>query len=146
VPLRVRLTGRTPEQEVDISTGAVTSTIVNPLWVIQATQATYTMQETSADGSRIKKRAPSMFQTVDRLFKEGGLSAFWRGIGPALLLVMNPVIQYTVFEQLKNLLVNKRTETLRLAEGVSKAVLSDWDFFLLGALSKLRMLSWSLFR
>jgi adenine nucleotide transporter 17 len=43
-----------------------------------------------------------------------------------------------VFEQLKNFLVARRTAKLRAA-GVTTAVavLTDWDFFLLGALSKL---------
>lgn len=65
--------------------------------------------------------------------------AFWRGIGPALVLVINPVLQYTVFEQLKNFLVVRRTNKLRAAGAAATAiaVLSDWDFFFLGALSKL---------
>ena len=65
--------------------------------------------------------------------------AFWRGIGPALILVINPVLQYTVFEQLKNFLITRRTTALRAAGGAASAVavLSDWDFFFLGALSKL---------
>ena len=58
------------------------------------------------------------------------------------MLVINPVIQYTVFEQLKNFLVKGRTERLRAAAAGAAAtgavaVLSDWDYFLLGALSKL---------
>ena len=65
--------------------------------------------------------------------------ALWRGIGPALMLVINPVIQYTVFEQLKNILIARRTRQRRALKGASAAVavLTDWDFFLLGALSKL---------
>ena len=60
------------------------------------------------------------------------------------MLVVNPIIQYTVFEQLKNFLVKGRTERLRAAAAgaaatgaVAVAALSDWDYFLLGALSKL---------
>jgi hypothetical protein len=49
--------------------------------------------------------------------------------------VINPVIQYTVFEQLKNFLIENRTKKLRAKGAV--AILSDWDFFFLGALSKL---------
>lgn len=65
-------------------------------------------------------------------------SAFWRGVGPALILVMNPVLQYTVFEQLKNILVSRRTSRLRAAGAATRvAVLTDWDFFVLGAISKL---------
>lgn len=47
-------------------------------------------------------------------------------------------LQYTVFEQLKNLVV--RTRTAKLRAGGAKtavAVLSDLDFFWLGAVSKL---------
>jgi adenine nucleotide transporter 17 len=60
-----------------------------------------------------------------------------RGISPALVLVINPVIQYTIFEQLKNMLVKRRTTLLRAVGGVAAtAALTDLDFFLLGALSK----------
>lgn len=55
-----------------------------------------------------------------------------------MILVINPIIQYTAFEQLKNFLVARRTNKLRAAGAAAAvAVLSDWDFFLLGALSKL---------
>lgn len=54
------------------------------------------------------------------------------------MLVINPVLQYTVFEQLKNILITRRTSKLRASGLVAAvAVLSDLDFFLLGALSKL---------
>lgn len=64
--------------------------------------------------------------------------AFWRGLGPALILVINPVVQYTVFEQLKNFVMANRTSKLRAAGAATAvAILSDWDFFFLGAVSKL---------
>ena len=97
------------------------------------------------DDSRNKRL--SFFQTITKLYRgdegkpaSGGLQAFWRGIGPALVLVVNPIIQYTVFEQLKNFLIKRRTAKLRAAGGAmatAVAVLSDWDYFFLGALSKL---------
>ena len=72
------------------------------------------------------------------ILAKDGLSAFWRGIGPALILVINPVLQYTIFEQLKNFLVATRTRKLKAAGfATAAAVLTDWDFFFLGALSKL---------
>jgi adenine nucleotide transporter 17 len=48
---------------------------------------------------------------------------------------MNPVLQYAVFEQLKNILVSRRTSRLRAAATV--AALTGRDFFVLGAISKL---------
>lgn len=79
-----------------------------------------------------------IWETIQNILAKDGITAFWRGIGPALVLVINPVIQYTVFEQLKNFLIKRRTSKLR-AGGIAGAVavLSDWDYFFLGALSKL---------
>jgi len=58
------------------------------------------------------------------MIKENGLKSFWQGIMPALILVANPIIQYTVFEKLKNRIAKTRS-------------LTGFDFFLLGAISKL---------
>jgi solute carrier family 25 (peroxisomal adenine nucleotide transporter), member 17 len=112
--------------------------------VIQTAQAVETMEPSQTSGSNnpgasiSKPKRLGFIQTIERLVAQDGISAFWRGIGPALILVINPVIQYTAFEQLKNLLVKKRTERLRKAGiATAVAVLTDWDFFLLGAISKL---------
>ena len=79
----------------------------------------------------------SILQTIRHILATDGPLGFMRGVGPALVLVINPVIQYTVFEQLKNKLVTRRTTALRAAGGAAAtAVLTDLDFFLLGALSK----------
>lgn len=116
--------------------GSATTVISNPIWVVQTSQAVHTMSPDSNEKATIMRL--SFFETLKNLLAKEGLSALWRGIGPALILVINPIIQYTVFEQLKNSLVARRTGKLRAA-GTAAAVasLSDWDFFLLGALSKL---------
>jgi adenine nucleotide transporter 17 len=61
---------------------------------------------------------------------------------------MNPIIQYTAFEQLKNFLIARRTSKLRAAGAAATAVavLSDLDFFFLGALSKLGIVFSCLFQ
>jgi len=83
-------------------------------------------------------RKLSILQTIRHILATDGPIGFMRGIGPALVLVINPVIQYTIFEQLKNAVVTRRTAALRAAGGAAAAaaVLTDLDFFLLGALSK----------
>lgn len=58
------------------------------------------------------------------ILKKEGLAGLYSGVGAALVLVINPIIQYTVFEQIKNKVAKFRT-------------LGNFDFFLLGALSKL---------
>ncbi|PBK72587.1 mitochondrial carrier [Armillaria solidipes] len=117
--------------------GSATTIISNPIWVVQTSQAVRTLNEGSSDAFG-RPRRPGFLETVRGILAKDGIRAFWRGIGPALVLVMNPVIQYTVFEQLKNTLVARRTVKLRLAGAVAAtAILSDWDFFFLGAISKL---------
>ncbi|KAK1224378.1 hypothetical protein PQX77_012674 [Marasmius sp. AFHP31] len=114
--------------------GSATAILSNPLWVIQTSQAVQTLD--SQHQGTVKKLG--FFQAIQNILAKSGVEGFFRGIGPALILTINPIIQYTVFEQLKNTLVAKRTARLRAAgKAPALVVLSDFDFFILGALSKL---------
>jgi len=116
--------------------GSATTIISNPVWVIQTSQAVRTLGNTANQAVVVKKLG--FFKTFQSILAKDGLGAFWRGLGPALVLVINPIIQYTAFEQLKNSLIARRTSKLQAAgTAAAVAVLSDLDFFLLGAISKL---------
>lgn len=118
--------------------GSATTIISNPIWVVQTSQAVRSAETNSSDPSAPNARKLGVLETIAKILSKDGLAGFWRGIGPALVLVINPVIQYTIFEQLKNVLIKSRTAKLRTSgRGSAVAVLTDWDFFLLGALSKL---------
>lgn len=102
--------------------------------------AASTSASTATQSPRVVVKKLGLIATIQHILRKDGLAAFWRGIGPALVLVINPVIQYTVFEQLKNILVRRRLTKIREmgpAVQVAAAILTDWDYFLLGALSKL---------
>ncbi|CAJ0637119.1 9025_t:CDS:2 [Entrophospora sp. SA101] len=86
--------------------GAATVLITNPIWVVNTRVTTRTLE------------------TIINIFDNDGISAFWQGVTPALILVINPIIQYTAFEQLKSRLEKIKT-------------LKNSDFFILGAISKL---------
>lgn len=102
---------------------------------MQTSQAVHSTN-TSQHGAKPKKLG--IFEAIENIVSKNGLAGFWRGIGPALVLVINPVIQYTVFEQLKNVLVESRMKRLPTSQrGRASAVLNEWDFFVLGAASKL---------
>jgi adenine nucleotide transporter 17 len=119
--------------------GSATTIISNPIWVIQTSQAVRVEPSPSeASNSHAVPGRPSVLHTIQAVIAKDGLNGFFRGLGPALVLVINPVLQYTVFEQLKNFLIKRRTLKLRAGGSRSAvAVLSDRDFFVLGALSKL---------
>lgn len=67
---------------------------------------------------------PSTITTLVDLFKEEGPLALFAGVLPSLVLVINPILQYTIFEKLKDVLANRRRVTPR-------------DAFVLGAIGKL---------
>ncbi len=86
------------------------------------------MEDDGKDKSAKKDAKPTpagFWAAVRMILKEEGLKGFFRGIVPALILVINPIIQYTLFEKLK-----ERLERV-------KPSLTAIDFFLLGAISKL---------
>lgn len=130
--------------DASLMLGSATTVASNPFWVIQTTQtSSHTLRTGSSTDGRSKRLG--FVETVQRILRKDGAGAFWRGLGPALVLVINPVLQYTFFEQLKNALIRRRTAQLRAAKASSGlgaaaavvAVLSDMDYFFLGALAKL---------
>ena len=90
------------------------------------------MDAVSAEASAPSQKRLGLRAAAARLMRTGAPAACFRGLGPALVLVVNPVLQYTVFEQLKNALVHRRRTAGRVG-----TLLTDWDFFFLGAISKL---------
>jgi len=124
--------------------GSATSIITNPIWVVQMAQTVQGVEKPIDPSTSTSSSSPqqiqrlSILQTIQHILATDGPLAFMRGVGPALVLVINPVIQYTIFEQFKNILVTRRTAALRAAGAgaAAAAVLTDLDFFLLGALSK----------
>lgn len=113
--------------------GSATVLITNPIWVVN-TRMTARKEETSEpvlptkEGETVasaeKKKAPNTLSTFLKIIREDGVTRLFAGVLPALVLVINPILQYTIFEQLKQVLEKRRKVTAR-------------DSFLLGALGKL---------
>ncbi|KAJ1964297.1 hypothetical protein GGI12_001529 [Dipsacomyces acuminosporus] len=103
--------------------GAMTCIITNPIWVVN-TRLTVKQKKTATEEGAKEAKEPTTLSTFAEIIREDGVLSLWQGIIPALILVINPIIQYTVFEQLKN-----KVERLRK--------LGNLDFFVLGAISKL---------
>jgi adenine nucleotide transporter 17 len=108
--------------------GSATVMLTNPIWVVN-TRMTARKQE--ADDTELptslsakKEKAPSTIGTFLKIVREDGFLRLFAGVMPALVLVINPILQYTIFEQLKQVLEKRRKVTAT-------------DSFLLGALGKL---------
>lgn len=110
--------------------GSATVLCTNPIWVVN-TRMTARKNEADEDGlptdeKRARKPAtkPSTIGTFLKIIQEEGPSTLFAGVLPALVLVVNPILQYTFFEQAKNMLEQRRRVTPK-------------DAFYLGAIGKL---------
>lgn len=110
--------------------GSATVLCTNPIWVVN-TRMTARKNEADEDGlptdeKRARKPAtkPSTIGTFLKIIQEEGPATLFAGVLPALVLVVNPILQYTFFEQAKNMLEQRRRVTPK-------------DAFYLGAIGKL---------
>ncbi|KAM3509607.1 hypothetical protein MY10362_000500 [Beauveria mimosiformis] len=108
--------------------GSATVVLTNPIWVVNTRVTTY-KHDVDADLEAARKgrpaaRRPSTLATLMTLLKREGPQALFSGVMPALVLVINPILQYTLFEQMKNAVEGRRKVTPTIA-------------FFLGALGKL---------
>ncbi|KAF3402701.1 Peroxisomal membrane protein PMP47B [Talaromyces pinophilus] len=106
--------------------GSATVLLTNPIWVINTrmTARRNDADEQGLPGGEKPKKSKSTIQTLLDLLKNEGPTALFAGVLPALVLVINPILQYTIFEQLKNVLERKRRVTPK-------------DAFYLGAIGKI---------
>lgn len=108
--------------------GSATVLSTNPIWVINTrmTARKSASHEPLLPGSEKlpPAKSASTLGTLRLLIKEEGFGALFAGVLPALVLVINPILQYTIFEQLKNLVEKRRR-------------VRPVDAFLMGALGKL---------
>lgn len=106
--------------------GSATVLITNPIWVVntRVTARKSDADEQSLPGAPPRKQRTSTIGTLMELLHKEGPKALFAGVLPALILVINPILQYTIFEQLKNVLERRRRVTPK-------------DAFYLGALGKI---------
>lgn len=72
-----------------------------------------------------KSKRPTSIQILLYILKREGLIGLYAGSKAAMILVMNPIIQYAIFENIKSKML------------LSKSALTGFDYFVLGAFSKL---------
>ncbi|KAI0461702.1 hypothetical protein LJB42_004775 [Komagataella kurtzmanii] len=99
--------------------GVISRIATNPIWVANTRMTVLSREQ------RDLKRVNTL-QAILYIFKTEGFKTLFSGLIPALFLVLNPIIHYTIFEQLKTLLVKTR-----------KRALTPLDALLLGAFGKL---------
>ncbi|KAK1774564.1 mitochondrial carrier domain-containing protein [Copromyces sp. CBS 386.78] len=108
--------------------GSATVILTNPIWVVNTRMTTRKAASAAAEGGEkealpggapaTKKQQPPSSTTIGTLLallKNEGPQALFAGVVPALVLVINPILQYTLFEQMKNAVEKRRKMTATLA-------------------------------
>ena len=104
--------------------GSATVLLTNPIWVVNTRMTARENEEANSPGGPNKKAAPGTISTFLKIVNEDGFMRLFAGVLPALVLVINPILQYTIFEQLKQMVEKTRK-------------MGAYDSFLFGALGKL---------
>ncbi|KAK3314782.1 mitochondrial carrier domain-containing protein [Apodospora peruviana] len=107
--------------------GSATVILTNPIWVVNTRMTTRKTESDEKAGTlpgAPRPKQPTTLGTLLNLLRKEGPQALFSGVVPALVLVINPILQYTLFEQMKNTVEKKR----RVTPGIA---------FVLGALGKL---------
>lgn len=92
-----------------IVAGLVSRIISNPIWVANTKMTLSTTKTVDDDNDNNNK---STLSTILSIYKTGGLTELMSGLAPALVLVSSPVIQFTLYEQVKNYIVKKHSKPL----------------------------------
>jgi len=101
--------------------------LTNPIWVVNTRMTARKSESGEGElpgGEKRPAKKRSTIGTLLSLLKEEGPSSLFAGVLPALVLVINPILQYTIYEQLRNVIEKRRKVGPR-------------DAFYLGAIGKL---------
>ncbi|XP_071934530.1 peroxisomal nicotinamide adenine dinucleotide carrier-like isoform X2 [Coffea arabica] len=101
--------------------GCVNVLLTNPIWVVVTRMQTHTKKSgncqpdsTSSGDTILAALEPPPFGTchaIQEVYDEGGVSGFWRGVFPTLIMVSNPSIQFMLYETLLKKLKKRRASS-----------------------------------
>lgn len=122
--------------------------ITSPIWVIATRMQAY--QQHNHHGRKGQKdnededeeedefkssKTPGMLAVAREVISEYGLGGFWNGVGASLVMVINPTIQYALYERLLSTRTRMRGR-IESGKKVSVARPSALEIFLLSAVAK----------
>ncbi|XP_030591911.1 peroxisomal membrane protein PMP34 [Archocentrus centrarchus] len=108
---------------IGIAAGVVNVLVTTPLWVVNT--------RLKLQGSKFRNEdiRPTTYSGIldafVQIIRDEGVGSLWNGTFPSLLLVLNPAIQFMIYEGLKR----------KLRRGIPKE-LSSLEVFVIGAIAK----------
>lgn len=122
VPSAVREASPATSLAMAAVAGVVNVLMTAPLWTAGTRLA---IQRPTKDNAEL----PGFAGCLAKIAREDGIRALWKGLGPSLLLVSNPAIQFVTYERL-------RIVAERLGKARGRKKISSLEFFIMGALAK----------
>eukprot|EP00889_Picochlorum_renovo_P008682 jgi/Picre1/35712/NNA_003172.t1 len=104
--------------------------LTNPIWMVATRMQTYR----SLDAKHKSIGSPNALSVIKSIFSEYGLGGFWNGVGASLIMVINPTIQYALYEWLMS--VRARISIRAKKRTIDTARPSTLQVFLMSALAK----------
>ena len=90
---------RVPESLAIASLAGMANVLLtNPIWMVATRIQTY--RNHSVLLGELDHGSPSTASVIKSIFQEYGVSGFWNGVGASLIMVINPTIQYAIYEWL----------------------------------------------
>eukprot|EP00920_Eleutheroschizon_duboscqi_P036153 GHVT01087406.1.p1 GENE.GHVT01087406.1~~GHVT01087406.1.p1 ORF type:complete len:286 (+),score=6.62 GHVT01087406.1:1398-2255(+) len=87
---------------VGIGAGIASTIVSNPLWVANTRMK---LQRVSSNNGTSKQNVIGVLRSIAR---NEGIGALFSGVGPSLMLTINPAIQFTLYESMKEAIVSVR--------------------------------------
>lgn len=121
--LRGKQSSSSVDLRLGIVAGVVNVLVTTPLWVVNT--------RLKLQGSKFRSAGiqptnyAGIFDAFFQIVRDEGVGALWNGTFPSLLLVLNPAIQFMIYEGLKR----------QLRRGIPRE-LSSVEVFLIGAVAK----------
>lgn len=139
--------------------GSVNVLLTNPIWVLVTRMQTHTQAERKiveakketllkeasqsvltasslevqlAELDSLKPHPYGTLQAAREVYNESGVTGFWKGVIPALIMVSNPSIQFMIIESL-----SKQLRAKRAAKNKDQQNITALEVFVIGAFAKL---------
>lgn len=120
--------------------------LTNPIWMIATRMQSYenlakqdkfknklaSIDDEAGGGSEPSSSPPKPLAVAKMVYNEYGISGFWNGVTASLVMVINPTIQYAMYEWLMSL--NKKMKKGKRKLHTFRP--STFEIFILSALSK----------
>ncbi|GMY12138.1 folate transporter 1, chloroplastic-like isoform X2 [Fagus crenata] len=110
--------------------GALVCLCTNPIWLVKTRLQLQTPLHQTRPYS-------GLYDALRTIMREEGLSALYKGIFPGLFLVSHGAIQFTAYEELRNVIIDFKSKDSKKDSESDDKLLNSVDYAVLGASSKI---------